>query len=135
MPTPSTEARAFALLRELIDEWSVSAPGRLSELLAALDPAVGDGLASSLAAVRDWIHQVEIGGPRRWQELFETLAAWSAMQIESPEGIRPVLDAFAALVTEAVLGEESPLSLDEVVMPALERLSVACVDAIMGERS
>lgn len=132
MPTSSSEPRAFTLLRELAEELAASAPASLEALLEALEPVAGEGVARAIGAAGDWIHRLESGGPARWQEALESLVAWSADQVEAPEKLQPIFDAFSQLLTESVLTDGSS-ALDAWVMPALERLGELCVDAMMGE--
>jgi ABC-type transporter Mla subunit MlaD len=134
MATPQPDAGPFGLLRELIRDLAAEAPAQLDTLLDVLDLGSDGAVQRAIDAALLAVREMEAGGPERISALIEGLMQWAASSNGLEGRIKPIIAALGELLANVSLADGGE-QLDAVVMPWVERLSEACVAAIMGEPS
>ncbi len=132
MDLPPNLTQFVEQLSVFASDLAASAPehfGRLAEILGEPELVFS---SSSLDLLLSAIRDLEKAGPQQLSAVFSGLSGWASSDGGIAQKLKPLLDAFSALLASAQLDDAGP-RLDAAVMPWLERLGEACVSAIMGD--
>lgn len=139
MDSSSSTSSIFASVRGLLERLATEFPSVAESVAAAVSGAEGDAPIDRLLA---FAGQAEKMGPEGWTMLAAKLAdVLQLLFTEAGEG-HPLVRAFQRVAADvgefaaqAMAGRSDAVEkLDAFVMPLLDRLGAACVDAMMGEK-
>ena len=133
MESSPPDSGPFALLRAFIRELAAESPTQLRELLEALDLGTAGARQRTMDAALVGLRELEQAGPERWGAMLDALIEWVAGDDALEARLEPIVSRLSDLAASATIADVGA-ELDEIVMPWLEKLSGACVAAMMGDR-
>ena len=136
--------RLFAALHELLVSAAENAPEVAQALWASLGVRSAEANADQNPVELVWgaLESFVSAGPEAWTQLVDRLDAWVRTALDADArahdplfmAIDRVLRELGQLAADALSDPQGGERLDALVMPWLERVSAACVDAVVGKR-